>query len=306
MNADRQRCGAASRQGDAISSEHFFIPERFTALYHTAVYDCLTSEQALYYNQMTGMYFNEHFIFFETMLSDHFLSPIVEHLADGEAKNQVLTFMDEEIEHSRMFAELNRELAPSWYGGNLFFFIQVPAVPLAILRFVGKRPERFPFLIWLGMMQEERAIFYANQFVLEAADLEPRFVDVHRRHLADEEDHLDHELLLQELYWEPAGRFTQRYNAWICSWLIFEYFTAPRRGGIRLFDQLITRYPELKKHRKTVIDAYATLNRSSEYMARHYGPDAISRTLTRARAYRALAPLVKRIELLWSPQPVAP
>ncbi|MDA1044333.1 MAG: diiron oxygenase [Verrucomicrobia bacterium] len=283
-------------------SDLLFLPEDLTPLYHTSVYAELDPEQKRRYNQLTGLYFNEQIVFFEILLAEYFLKPMVARLEDEQIREKLEQFIDEESEHTQMFCALNRDVAPEWYSNQSFYLVKPRPTWLRVLKFVCSRPLRFPFLIWLCMIQEERAVYFGKRFVASDGRVDPRFVEAHRRHLEDEEDHYDVDLLLRDLYWHSSSWKTRLWNARFFSWVTFEFFTAPKRAGVRIFDVLADEFPSLKRWRPTVVRAYGRLGGLPAYMHHHYGPVSIAHTVDELRKYPEFIPMVKRFEALWPEQ----
>ena len=48
----------------------------------------------------------------------------------------------------------------------------------------------FPALLWLQLIAEERALYFGRAFVEHGDEIDPRFLAVQRRHLADEPGHI--------------------------------------------------------------------------------------------------------------------
>src|SRR5258708_15767223 len=167
-----------------------FIPERLTPLYHTPAYARLSIEQRLRYNQLHASYFNEQTIFFESNMAQHILRALIKRrLPDGLADG-LHTFVGEEAQHSQMFRGLNRKCAPERYATGDFHFIRLPVWASECLRHWASHPALFPFFLWVLLIQEERALFCAKEFLQDAEGLEPNFVIAQRRHLADEVGHI--------------------------------------------------------------------------------------------------------------------
>ena len=174
-----------------------FIPERLTPLFHAPVYQQLSDQERLHYNQLHASYFIEQTIFFESAMAQQILRSICSPKLPDNLIASVRKFIAEEIEHSEMFRQLNRKCIPMAYAGGDFHFISVGRLPATCLRQLVCHARWFPFFLWILLIQEERALFYAKEYLNSASDLEPNFVAAQRRHLADEVGHTqwDEELL---------------------------------------------------------------------------------------------------------------
>ncbi|MCC5850096.1 MAG: diiron oxygenase [Verrucomicrobia bacterium] len=279
-----------------------FLPERFTPLAHTSLYEKLSPEQRLRYNQLTGMLFNEQFMFFESLLGECLLLPVIARADDPELREGLRHFMEEEKRHSEVFAELNRRCAPDLYRDSRFHFLHMPPAWMRAMRWTASRANRFPFLLWLITIQEERAVAYARGFEAEEGGLEPHFADIQRKHLADEMSHVEYDDLLVERYWDSARPAVRRVNARLLSWTLFEFFCAPRRSGVKVVDHLIRAHGDLLPLRPEILASFRSLDRSPEYVRSMYGPDVIPETLEKMRAYPEFASFLSRLETACAPR----
>jgi len=237
---------AAATPKATIDFSKPFLPQHLTPLYHTKVYSRLPEAQKLRYNQLHALYFNEQIIFFESEMAQHILRDFLSqklppHLADG-----LRTFIAEEAEHSGMFRELNRSCRPDVYRRSDFYFIHVSWLPAACLRRWVKRAHWFPFFLWILLIQEERASFYAKEFLREAGRLEPGFVALQSRHLADEVGHIQWDEELLDWAWPRIGAARRKVNARLFTWMMGEYFTTPKRSGLRVVVELVKEFPGLQ------------------------------------------------------------
>ena len=232
------------------------MPESLTPLYHTPAYAQLSESQRRYYNQLHACYFNEQVIFFESSMARYILlhfirRPLPEALAAG-----LQAFADEEARHSEMFRALNRRVFPERYASRDFYFIPTPWFPSRLLNYWVRHPRFFPCFLWLMLIQEERAFNYGKEFLKAADHLEPGFVAVQRTHIADEAGHIDWDEQLLDWVWPRSGRLLRTINAALFAWMVGEYFNAPKRGGVRVLDELAREFsglsPQLPEWRRQV------------------------------------------------------
>jgi len=222
-----------------IDFSRFFIPEELTPLYHTPCYAWLTGAQRLRYNQLHACYFNEQTIFFESVMAQRILSYFVKQSLPGGLSEGLRQFIAEEARHSEMFRQLNRQCLPHRYANGDFYFIRVPAFLSSLLRGWVRRPKYFPLFVWLLLIEEERSLFYAKEFLKSAATLEPHFISTQKTHLADEVGHVRWDEELLDWIWPQTGGKLRRVNAQIFKWLVSEYFNTPKRGGWRVVEELV-------------------------------------------------------------------
>src|SRR5439155_4536436 len=122
--------------------------------------------------------------------------------------------------------------------------IEVPAIAGKLLDLISKRPKWFPFLLWLMHLQEERAMFFGRTFLHHVDSLEPQFVEVQRKHLADEIGHVRWDHILLDQVWPATPAWLRRLNVSLFRWMIEEYFSAPKRSALRVVARLVRELPE--------------------------------------------------------------
>lgn len=231
---------------DAIDFSQRFMPEELTPFFFAPAYATLTDAQRLRYNQLNALYFNEQTMFFEKSLARNVLGYFLSQRLSEELKAGLQQFLAEEEQHTEMFRQLNRQCAPKIYAEQDFHFIQVPPIATKILDAISKHPQWFPFLLWLMHLQEERAMFFGKTFLKYADSLEPHFVAVQRKHLADEIGHVRWDESLLDWIWPQIGALSRRFNIQIFSWMVKEYFTTPKRTAPRIMSALVKEFPELQ------------------------------------------------------------
>lgn len=231
---------------EKIDFSRRFMPDELAPFYHTPAYASLTERQRLRYNQLNALYFNEQTMFFEKALARNVLGYFLAQPLPEELKSGLQQFLMEEEQHSAMFQRLNQQCAPQIYALRDFYFIHVPRAAARILDFVSLRPDRFPFLLWLMHLQEERALFFGRTFLKCAGTLEPHFVAVQRKHVADEIGHLHWDDALLDWVWPRTGSLLRRFNIQLFRWMIGEFFSTPKRSSVRVLVALATEFPELQ------------------------------------------------------------
>ncbi len=260
---------------EAIDFSRRFIPDRLTPLYHAPVYARLSDAQRLRYNQFHASYFNEQTIFFESAMAQHILRCFISRSVPDGLANGLRTFIAEEAEHSKMFRALNRQCLPEIYAKGDFHFINVPYIPALCLRQWVKQAHRFPFFLWVLLIQEERALFCAKEFLNEADSLEPHFVATQRRHLADEVGHIQWDEELLDWIWPRTGKTWRGINARLFGWIMGEYFTTPKRSGLHVVFDLVKAFPALQPLWPELRKQMIQLSRNQEFNLLCY-----SRTVT--------------------------
>jgi hypothetical protein len=278
---------------DEIDFSRWFMPEELTAFYFTPAYATLTEAQRLRYNQLNALYFNEQTMFFEKALARNVLGYFLAQPLPGDLKAGLKQFLTEEEQHSAMFHQLNRLCAPEIYTHCDFHFIRVPPIAAKILDALSKRPHWFPFLLWLMHLQEERAMFFGRTFLRAADSLEPHFVAVQRKHLADEIGHVRWDDALLDRVWPKTSSVLRRVNVQILAWMIKEYFTTPKRTASRIVAALAKEFPCLQSQYPEFCRQLRALENDPAYRRSLYCSDNVPMTFKRFDACLEFRLLIK-------------
>jgi hypothetical protein len=226
-----------------------FFPQEMTALAFTPSWRRLDAAQQIRYTQIYALYLNEQTAFFEELLANTVLPALYqkpEVIGESLAEN-LRRFESEERSHSRWFREMNQRVDPRRFTmeSGAYVFIPVGGRTRSVARWMASQPFRFPFWIWLMLLQEERSISLARA-CLDASDrLEPSFVELHRKHMADEVDHVRWDLDLIERIWMPLPLWKRKLHARLFGGMMAEFFTVPKRSAMVVLGALIDEFPEL-------------------------------------------------------------
>ena len=276
-----------------LDFEQHFIAERFTPLFHIREYRTLPDATRLRYNQLHALYFNEQVAFFEQeMLSPALLALQREELPAGLAAGLAIFFAEEQ-RHTAMFRALNRRCAPELYAGSAYYFIRVSAPSRLLLGAMARRPGVFPLLIWLALMQEERSLFYSKGCLESAGGLEPHFVATHRAHLADEVGHLRWDEEVLDWLWPRTSSALQWMNVRLLRWMIGEFFTLPKRSGLRVVERLVREFPQLDA--AALRSGMRELENNAAYRRTLYSREIVPRTFARFDAHPEFALLARSL-----------
>lgn len=256
----------------------YYVPEELTPLFFTPCYALLTDEQRLSYNRLHGLYFLEQIIFFEQCQGRPGLCWLIRHAPTEELRREAADFLAEEDEHSAWFRELLREAEPETYARTDFHRITAPAWVQWLTRKLGVGISWLPVLLWLQLMAEERALHFGRCYVRHAGQIEPRFLEVQRRHLADEPGHIRRDVLFIEWLWPATPVWLRRVNAWLLEWTLREFFLLPKRSGKRVVMEWLSRHPELDPKRSEILTDWQLLGSSSVYMRSLYPRTALPKT----------------------------
>lgn len=227
-----------------------FFPAHLTALAHVPSWLELDQCHRLRYSQLYALYLNEQTVFFEELLAINVLPALYQRpdRIGEDLATDLRRFETEERRHSRWFRELNHRVDPGRFrlDEGSYVFIPADAKMRAVSAWFARRPFLFPCWIPLMLLQEERSIAVARECLKKENRLEPAFLKLHRKHLADEVDHVRWDLKLIERVWLPMPRWKRRLQARLFGTLMSEFFTAPKRAGKAVLQALIDEFPDLK------------------------------------------------------------
>lgn len=257
----------------------YFLPEHFSPLYYTASYAALTDQQRLRYNQLHGCYSNEQIMFLERAVAEPVLGALLRSSLGHSMRGELVTFVDEERRHTEMLRDLNRVSLPQFYERSDFYFISLPLGVGAFLRRAASHPRLFPLFVWLMFLEEERAVFLGREILRHKADLEPRFVATHRAHLADEVEHVEWDRAILAWLWPRTAACLRSINARLLSWMIGEFFSAPKRANLRVVEELVREFPELRPCFPEVRGQLLSLRQHEGWNLFLHGRAAIPKTL---------------------------
>lgn len=266
---------AASRIDHALP----FMPEQLSHLAHVPAYMELPSHVKLRYNQLNALYFNEQAMFFEVLLI-HFIRNVAEtQPVSRELRGDLERFARDEEMHTRMFRALNRAAAPRYYANEDFIFIRLGPQAERLTRMAMSRPRLFPFFVWLLHIHEERSLYFAREFVRSAEGLEPHFVNAQAIHMRDEEEHIAIDAALLQVLWDGRAPLLLRANVALFGWMMREFFTAPKRAGIRVVEVLCEELPDAKPHFPRLKAELLALNSRPDYHELLYSRRIVPKTM---------------------------
>lgn len=229
----------------AVDYSRRFIPEHFSPLFYTPAYVELTEAQRLRYNQLHGCYCNEQIMFLERSVADPVLEALGQLRAAESIPVDLRTFLDEERRHTEMLRDLNRRCMPDLYNRSDFYFLKLPPGVESLLKTIAGHPRLFPLVIWLMLLEEERAVFFGREIMRVKVDLEPHFVSTHRIHLADEIEHVEWDREILAYLWPRIAQVLKTVNARLLKWIISEFFITPKRANWRVIEELARNFPSL-------------------------------------------------------------
>jgi len=250
-----------------------FFPVRLTALAHVPSWGMLGDEHRLRYSQIYALYLNEQTVFFEEVLATNVLPALYarpDRVGEDLAAD-LRRFEEEERRHSAWFREMNYRVDPRRFRREegSYVFIPLSGRQRAVTAWFARRPFAFPCWIWLMLIQEERSIA-VSKACMASENMEPAFATLHRKHLADEVDHVKWDLELVERVWLRMPKWKRRVQARLFGAMMTEFFTAPKRSAKAVLLALIDEFPELTTLGPCLRRELDALSTSREYHASLY------------------------------------
>jgi hypothetical protein len=250
------------------------VPEEYTQLYYTPVYQDLHREHRLRYNQLFGVRINEYIKMLEADLVERLLSPLRRHpdvTGDAALVRCIETMIEEEKHHYRCFAALNRACFPALYQNSDRFFSALPWPARALFGAVGQVAGRLAFALWYLMAMEESSTALArdlarNPVTATLGEIDPAFAAVHREHLKDELRHLQIDGILVDLCLAQRGRAARLLNAALFKSMLGAITRPTRSGsGVKVIRELVRQMPELSYREETMIGQVLALKDDASF-----------------------------------------
>ncbi len=257
-----------------------FFPAHLAALAFVPSWSLLEERHRLRYSQLYALYLNEQTVFFEELLATNVL-PLYGRpdRIGADLAEDLRQFEIEERRHSRWFRELNHRVDPQRFrlDEGSYVFVPLDERSRNITAWFARRPFSFPCWIWLMLLQEERSIAVARECLKKETDLEPSFRELHRKHLADEIDHVRWDLKLVECVWLPLPSWKRHLQARLFGIMMAEFFTAPKRAAKAVLQALIDEFPELQSLGSQLHRELRGLSSSRDYHASLYSRETTPR-----------------------------
>ena len=251
-----------------------FVPEEYTQLYYTPVYDKLSARHRLRYNQLFGVRINEYIMMLEADLIERMLQPLSRHrriAGDDELLVAINTMIEEEKHHYQVFLKLNRACLPEVYdNGQERYFSDLPLQTRLTFGIVGMIARHLAFPLWYLMAMEESSTALARD-IARCSDhplgaLEPTFAKVHREHMKDEARHLQVDAHLIEACLLNEKGVRQALNAKLFK-VMLAGITKPKASGsgIKVISRLVQELPELEPLQHEMTQAVLALSDNTAF-----------------------------------------
>lgn len=278
-----------------------FIPDEFCPFTYLPAAQSLPREIHRRQNQLHGLCGLELIQLFEWS-GRRALAPLARRFRGTALGGHIAEFIAEEARHSAQFAALCRAAAPSLYAGGAHCFVRVPAPLRVMAAALLAQPRLAPMWPWMMLVQEEKALHISRAYLRAGERLEPHFVAVHRLHAADEAHHIGWDEELIDALWGGVPAWWRRGNARALTWLLDEFFLAPKRAGRRLLAQLAREFPRHAAELHALGPALASLGQNPGWQRSAYSPEMLPRTLLRMQRWPEFA--AWRDTLLAGPAPL--
>lgn len=285
LAADPARC-MQMPQIAPIDLRKPLVPEQYTQLYYTPIYQGLHYEHRLRYNQLFGVRINEYIMMLEADLVERLLAPLRHHrnVAGNAALVRCIDIMiEEERQHYRCFAALNRACFPQLYENSERYFSDLPWTTRALFAAVGLVAGRLTFALWYLMAMEESSTALARDLTRNRStalgEIEPAFAAIHGEHLKDELRHLQVDGIVIDLCAARSGRTTRLLNAALFKSMLGAITRPTRAGsGIKVIRELVRQMPELAWREEQMIAEVLSLRSDTAFQASLFNRQAMPLT----------------------------
>lgn len=224
-----------------------FLCPTVTPLHYTRSFAELSPPEALRYNRLCGVAFNEVVAMFEELFGEALLPAAASSAADQPLFARALSdFEQDEARHRRWWRALNAWAEPAFPAGRGARFARVPRGLRAAVRCLCRFPRRATALFWLLLALEELSLEVARRsLALPAGVLEPQFAGAYRAHLRDEARHVQLDWYLIDRFHARTGSLLRRGNAALLRLAFGELFLTPSRLAVRVVQALADSFPRL-------------------------------------------------------------
>lgn len=287
-----------------LARQRWFVCPTLTPLYYAPIYRELTADQRLRYNQLTALSFNELIAYFEQSFAASVLAALAQlpH-GDRELAACLEGFLRDEEEHAGYWRRLNQLTEPGWYAHRERKIVRPPQIAQAALRFVTRRPQRFPLVFWVMLALEERSLEISRRCLRMPADqIEPHYREVYRQHLTDEVRHVQLDRHLIARYYAPLPLRQRQRNAWLLRQVVARFLLPPARTAVRVVRQLIREHPGLASRSGELIGQLQDVGRNADYHAVLFSRESTSLLFALFDHYPEMQP-IERVLLSYRPQP---
>ena len=246
--------------GNGPSARKLWIPEQLTPLWGTDVYDDLTREQRLRYNQYFALKLSEEFIWLETFALIPPLKKLLKGAVPAPAFRSLLkSFVVDEINHSATVRQLLRKARPDFYSKNDFFFFKPPHSVAWILAMAGRMPRLLSCWALFSGLLEEKTITISRMYQQANEDVDPLFATIFTLHALDEARHCKFDSLIAEWLIGPQRTLPKWFNGTILG-LLYKRYIDPSWGSAGPIRQIVVDFPEIRELETRMIKESQRIN----------------------------------------------
>ncbi len=257
------------RDGREIDTSRQFVCPSATPLYYTPIYNDLTDQQRLRYNQLCGLSFNELVTLFESQFAQRVLAAVrndAERAGDEPLLDCVQQFIEEEEHHAQAWQRLCKLSDPVRYADTTYAITRPSPFGLRLMCFIAARPQRFPAILWVMLALEEKALNVARRCLhMPRHELEPTYREMYTQHAHDEARHVQLDWHFIERYYDRLTPSRRRRTAWLVAKLLGQIFLRPARAAIRVVECWLREFPELQSRKREIESQLAALVESKDY-----------------------------------------
>ena len=254
--------GTVGIQFSEVDTNRPFMPEQYTQLYHTSLYEELSTEQRLRYNQLFGARANEQFMLFESGFTNTVMANLLrlDMIRNKESLAKCLNILlEEEKNHYKMFMALNMKCMPEIYQYKKYHFIRLSWFERTLLTVACRYPQHLSSLLWLVLIMEEHAVRFSKDAVKRVqtdnlGELEANFVLAHQMHLKDEAGHVHIDANIIDFVLDHSSPRKKEVNVGLLKRLL-QATLRPKHAGINVVRQLVKERPELDQKSRILVKA---------------------------------------------------
>ena len=265
-----------------------FVPEELTSLAYCPIYQQLTLQQRLHYNQCYALYLNEQTAAFELVLI-RFMQAVARLDWARPLRAEIFELVREEQLHARQFMEFNRRARPDLYSQSDRVFVRTALLFSGALKALLSLPKWLPFPLWIILLLEERSLHYSARWA--QAEVEPQLIQLHRMHALDEDRHVALGDQLIHHLWASRPGWLRRTNARILTAVLREFFFFPKRAALEIVRVAFAGHPDCAEMQRQLL----ALRNHPGFLKTLYSRASNPLTLARLEAYPELAPLLEML-----------
>lgn len=253
-----------------------YFPEHLTPLYYSSIYKDLNFEQKYHYNRLYAISANEAIMFFENTLAYNIFGKLKRLKLFTDVKEELFLIEKQEAAHALLFRQFNAKNFPEYYqNGNSYYFFYQPKFFLMLWNFCSSHANIFSLFYWLVLIQEERMLNHGNEFKNDIDLYNEEYKDLHLIHMKDEQSHAEMDMIIVNRIWHNTSNLSKSLNGLIFYQLYYQIFLAPKRTGLRIVDEWLKQFPDLKIHQAQIRKDFIKMDKNKKYLEMQLGENTI-------------------------------